>query len=185
VQEALDSQMDERLKNGNFDLAIRYINQQHLQESDAILLMANSFLVGPKKDQVTQAKAINFVDLAPLRLILPCRPSQWRNHLDDVALKKGFKLQVIEQADSLALQKAIVQNSSHQGEAVHTILGPLAIQDELTAGSLQASPIGDPELTRAVAITGNPKQQPTHAKELILELIKAQAKNIFDPQKFN
>ena len=185
VQEALDSQMDERLKNGNFDLAIRYIHAQHLNDSDDILLMAGSYLVGPKTDRLTQSKTINFADLANLHLILPCRPSQWRNHLDDVALQKGFKLQVIEQADSLALQKAMVQNSSERGKTVYTILGPLAIQDELSKRSLQVSQITDPELTRAVAITSNPKQQSTQAKEMIKELIKVQARTIFKAHKLH
>ena len=179
VQEALDSQMDERIKNGNFDLAIRYINSQQIQESDEVLLRADSFLVGSPKDRVTKAKTVDFSDLAQLHLILPCRPSLWRNHLDGVALQKGFKHVVIEQTDSLDLQKALIHQTSTLDKTVHTILGPLAIQTELAAQTLQASRIRDPELSRFIAITSNPKQQRTIARKLIQDLIKDQANAIF------
>jgi hypothetical protein len=62
---------------------------------------------------------------------------------------------------------------------MHTILGPLAIRSELASKSLQASRIVNPDIKRAVAITGNNHRHPSLAQTVIKDLIKSQAKMIF------
>jgi len=179
VQEALDSQMDERLKSDNFDLALRYINFKHIRENDEMLFKTDSYLVGPIGDKATKASSVDFKSLSELNLILPCRPSMWRDHLDDLAAQKGFKLKVTEQADSLIIQKSMVLQAQSSGPLMHTILGPLAIRSELASKSLQASRIVNPDIKRAVAITGNNHRHPSLAQTVIKDLIKSQAKMIF------
>jgi DNA-binding transcriptional LysR family regulator len=179
VQEALDSQMDERLKSDNFDLALRYINNKHIRDSDEILFETDSYLVGPKGDKVTKASRIDFKSIAHLNLILPCRPSMWRDHLDDLAAQQGFKLNVTEQADSLIVQKTLTQNKNIPSQTMHTILGPLALRSEIENKTLQASRIVNPNIKRSVAITGNKNRHQSLAQTVIKDLIKTQAKEIF------
>ena len=166
VREALDSQMDEGLNSAKFDLAIRYLNPQNLKSSDRVLRRVDSFLVGPIGDKVTRQKTIAFSALARLPLVLPCRPSVWRDNLDSLARAQGFSLHVALEADSLAVQKEMVMQAG-----MHTLLGPMALQPEWDGKLLQASKIVDPVLPRVMALTLRGGLVETLAQQVIAQLI--------------
>jgi len=182
VQEALDSQMDEGLANGKFDLAIRYVHEKSLKENDQILQKVDSFLVGPSGDPLTANESVAFSRLSGIRMILPRRPSGWRETLDELARSQGFELNVTLEADSLILQKEMVMQQGY-----FTILGPLALEPELRQKRLQASLIVGPEVPRMVTLTVQGGPVTSLAQEVIAELIKKTAlelpRNFFNPQQ--
>lgn len=182
VQEALDSQMDEGLANARFDLAIRYVHAKSLKERDQVLQKVDSFLVGPPGDPLTAQETVAFSRLSGMRMILPRRPSSWRETLDELARAQGFELNVTLEADSLIVQKEMVMQ-----EGCFTILGPLALEPELRQKRLQASLIVEPEVPRMVTLTVQRGPVPSLAQEAIAELIKKTARelpgNFFNPQK--
>jgi LysR family nitrogen assimilation transcriptional regulator len=173
VREALDSQMDEGLHSAKFDLAIRYLHPQNLKSSDRVLRQVDSFLVGPVGDKVTRQNTVAFAELAHLPLVLPCRPSLWRDNLDSLARAQGFSLQVALEADSLTVQKDMVMQAG-----MHTLLGPMALQPELQNQQLQAAKIIDPELPRMMALTTRAGMVETLAQQVIAELIVETAQGL-------
>jgi DNA-binding transcriptional LysR family regulator len=166
VREALDSQMDDGLHNAKFDLAIRYLHPQNLKSSDKVLRQVDTFLVGPMGDPLTRQKTVAFSALAKLNLVLPCRPNSWRDTLDNLARAQGFSLPVALEADSLTIQKEMVM---HGG--LHTLLGPMALQDALQHAQLQASKIVTPALPRMMALTTRAGLVETLAQQVIAALI--------------
>lgn len=173
VREALDSQMDDGLHHAKFDLAIRYVHPDNLKSGDRVLKSVDSFLVGAVGDTVTRKKTVAFAELAGLPLVLPCRPSLWRDNLDSVARKQGFSLRVALEADSLAIQKEMVMQAG-----LYTLLGPMALQPELQSQHVQATKIVGPELPRMMALTSRSGSVETLAQQVIAELIVDTAKRL-------
>jgi DNA-binding transcriptional LysR family regulator len=173
VREALDSQMDDGLHHAKFDLAIRYLHPENLKSSDKVLRQVDSFLVSAVGDKVTRKKTAAFSELSHLQLVLPCRPSIWRDTLDSLARAQGFSLQVALEADSLAIQKEMVMQAG-----MHTLLGPMALQPELQNKQLQAAKIVGPELPRVMALTSRSGSVETLAQQVIAELIVETAKGL-------
>ena len=52
--------------------------------------MANTYLLSAPGDALTRKPTLPFARLAGLRLVLPRRPSHWRNALDEAARSLGF-----------------------------------------------------------------------------------------------
>jgi len=181
VQEALDSEMDEGLDNGKFDLAIRYVHPKNLRQRDQVLQTVDSFLVGPPGDAITSQPTVKFSSLAGLEMVLPRRPSRWRETLDEIAGSCGFELNIRLEADSIILQKEMAMQ-----EGSYTILGPLALGPEWKQQKLQASLIVGPEIPRMVTLTVQRSAVSNLAQEAIAELIRKNARNLpenyFNPQ---
>ena len=70
------------------------------------------------------------------------------------------------EADSLTIQKEMVM---HGG--LHTLLGPMALQDALQHAQLQASKIVTPALPRMMALTTRAGLVETLAQQVIAALI--------------
>jgi DNA-binding transcriptional LysR family regulator len=103
-------------------------------------------------------------------LVLPCRPSAWRETLDGLAQQQGFALHVAWEADSLLVQK----ESAMQGVA-HTLLGPLALEPERSQGRLQVALVVEPSLPRLIVLTMRPGLTPNLAHQAVADAIMAKA----------
>ena len=99
-------------------------------------------------DALTRDATLPFARLAGLRLVLPRRPSHWRNALDEIARSLGFGLEAVAEADSLVVQKELVAHA----KGLYSVLGPYAIADELRRGRLQATRLVRPDLVRHVTL---------------------------------
>ena len=110
--------------------------------------MANTYRVSAPGDALTRKPTLPFARLAGLRLVLPRRPSHWRNALDETARSLGFGLQPVAKADSLTVQKALVA----QSKGLYSVLGPYAIAEVLRSGRLQATRLIRPDLVRHVTL---------------------------------
>jgi LysR family transcriptional regulator, nitrogen assimilation regulatory protein len=148
VSEAQGSELDALLDSGAVDLAIVFRHQRPSTRDETPLCVAGTYLVSARGDALTRARTIAFAKLEGLRLVLPRRPSHWRNALDDTARSLGFKLDAVAEADSLTVQRELVANTS----GVYSVLGPYSIAEGLRAGRLQASKLVRPELVRHVTL---------------------------------
>src|SRR5256885_16065714 len=70
-----------------------------------------------------------------LQLVLPRRPSHWRDALDEAAHSHGFRLAAAAEADSLTVQKELVAHAP----GLYSVIGLYSIHAELRQGRLQAS----------------------------------------------
>jgi DNA-binding transcriptional LysR family regulator len=148
VIEAQGAELDALLDAGAVDLAILFRFQRPSSREETLLCEANTYLVSAPGDALTREPTLPFARLAGLRLVLPRRPSHWRNALDEAAKSQGFKLDAVAEADSLTVQKELVASRPR----LYSILGPYAFAAELRSGRLQATRLVRPDLVRHVTL---------------------------------
>jgi LysR family transcriptional regulator, nitrogen assimilation regulatory protein len=181
VIEAQGAELDALLDAGAVDLAILFRFQRPSSREETLLCEANTFLVSASGDDLTREATLPFARLAGLRLVLPRRPSHWRNALDEAAKSLGFKLDAVAEADSLTVQKELV--AGHPG--LYSILGPYAFAAELRSGRLQATRLVRPDLVRHVtlALPRQGKLSPACrvVATAVQELVNAWGRQLMEP----
>jgi len=153
IAEAQGAELDAMLDAGSVDLAILFRFSKPSGSDERLLSVANTYLVSAPGDPLTATATLTFARLQGLRLVLPRRPSHWRNALDETAKSLGFKLDAAAEADSLTVQKELVAGTAR----LYSVLGPFSIANELRTGRLQATQLVRPDLCRHVALSF-PKQ---------------------------
>lgn len=153
IAEAQGTELDAMLDSGAVDLAVLFRFSKPSGSDERQLSVANTYLVSAPGDPLTRTATLNFARLKGLRLVLPRRPSHWRNALDDAARSLGFRLDPVAEADSLTVQKELVAGTP----GLYSVLGPYSIATDLKSGRVQASRLVRPDLCRYVALSF-PKQ---------------------------
>lgn len=153
IAEAQGTEIDAMLDSGAVDLAILFRFNRPSGREEKLLSIAHTYLVSAPGDELTREPTLNFARLSGLRLVLPRRPSHWRNALDEAARSLGFKLTSVAEADSLTVQKELVANTP----GLYSVLGPYSMTAELRSGRLQASQLVRPDLFRHTTLA-LPKQ---------------------------
>jgi DNA-binding transcriptional LysR family regulator len=148
VVEAQGTELNAMLDGGSVDMAILFRFQTPRGSEEKVLSVAHTFLVSAPGDPLTRQPEVRFGQLRGLPLVLPRRPSEWRNALDETARSRGFGLDTIVEADSLTLQKELVAGTP----GLYTVLGPFSITQERRDGRLQASRLLEPDLYRLVTL---------------------------------
>jgi LysR family transcriptional regulator, nitrogen assimilation regulatory protein len=148
VAESQGAELDAMLDSGTVDLAVLFRYQRPSGREELALCVANTYLVSAPGDALTREPTLDFSRLAGLRLVLPRRPSHWRQALDETARSLGFLLAPVAEADSLTVQKELVA----QRRGLYSVLGPYSIAAELRDGRLQASRLVRPDLKRHVTL---------------------------------
>ena len=148
IAEAQGTELDAMLDGGTVDLAILFRFQRPSGRDERLLCEAHSYLVSAPGDELTRGPTLTFSRLQGLQLVLPRRPSHWRNALDETARSLGFRLEPVAEADSLTVQKELVARRP----GLYSILGPFSIAAELRSGGLQASRLIKPDLCRHVTL---------------------------------
>lgn len=181
IAEAQGAELDAMLDSGAVDLAVLFRFHRPSGRDERLLCVAHTFLVSAPGDALTQEPTLKFAQLAGLRLVLPRRPSHWRNALDETARSLGFKLDAVAEADSLTVQKELV--AANPG--LYSVLGPFSVTAELQSGRLQASKLVRPDLVRHVTLA-LPKQGKLSAAarrvaEMVEALIKEWGQQLVEP----
>ncbi|MDM0117615.1 LysR family transcriptional regulator [Variovorax sp. J22R133] len=173
IAESQGTELDTMLDSGAVDLAILFRFNRPNTRDEKLLSVAHTYLVSAPGDEITQGPTVNFARLSGLRLVLPRRPSHWRNALDEAARSQGFKLESVAQADSLLVQKELVAHTP----GLYTVLGPYSITDELKKGTLQASKLVKPDLTRHVTLAFPKQGKLSPACRVVSEVIQQLAQS--------
>lgn len=147
IREGQGAQLETWLEDGRLDLALLLRHGQGDARSTLAISETQTYVVGMSGDVLTRRSEIPFQALDHLPLVTFCRPSSWRDRLEEIARKQGVNLNVILEADSLALQLAIVRSNQ-----AYALLGFYAIQEALENGLIQAARLSEPHLPRHVAM---------------------------------
>jgi LysR family transcriptional regulator, nitrogen assimilation regulatory protein len=147
VREGQGAQLETWLEDGSVDLAILYRTGGSPKSGDTHLVETSTYLVGAAGDRLTSRPTAPFSALHNLPLVLFCRPSSWRNHLEHIGAERGVSLNVALEADSLSLQTQIVAQGG-----LYALLGPYAIAAASKDCRLQSSKLVDPVVTRHIAL---------------------------------
>ena len=171
VREGQGAQLETWLEDGSLDLAILFRHSAVPKNGDVYLVEAPTCLVGAAGDEITKRRTVQFSALENLPLVMFCRPSSWRDRLDQLSAEHGFALNVVVEADSLSLQTHIVASGG-----AYALLGPYAIAAAQKGIKLQSAKIVKPMLTRHIALAMSPHGELTLACKAVMTETKAVAK---------
>ena len=172
VREGQGAQLETWLEDGTVDLAILFRTQPSPNHGDIYLVDTPTYLVSAAGDRLTSRPRVPFSALRNLPLVLFCRPSSWRNRLDQLAAEHGISLNVALEADSLRLQTHIVADGG-----VYALLGPYAINAASKNLRLQSSKLVDPVISRYIALAMSRHGQLTLASRTVMQVLREVAKS--------
>jgi LysR family transcriptional regulator, nitrogen assimilation regulatory protein len=167
VREGQGAQLETWLEDGSVDLAVLYRSSASPRNGDAYLVETPTYLVGAEGDERTSGPTVPFAALDNLPLVLFCRPSSWRNRLEQLAAEQGISLNVALEADSLSLQTHVVADGN-----IYALLGPYAVAAASRDCRLQSSKIIDPPVTRHIALAMSRHGELTLACRTVMQLAR-------------
>jgi LysR family nitrogen assimilation transcriptional regulator len=165
VREGQGAQLETWLEDGSVDLAILYRYSGSDSGDDISLIETATHLVGARGDPLLSGDKIPFAALHKLPLVLFCRPSVWRDRLDQIAAAQRVSLNVALEADSLRLQTQVIANGDGYG-----LLGSYAIIAAPERADLQWSRIVKPEIPRRVSLSMSKHGHPSLAIRTVMNV---------------
>jgi LysR family transcriptional regulator, nitrogen assimilation regulatory protein len=172
VREGQGSQLENWLEDGSVDLAILYRTSPTPMNGDTYLVETSTYLVSAAGDPLTSRPTVPFSALNNLPLVLFCRPSSWRNYLEQISADRGVSLNVVLEADSLSLQTHIISEGG-----IYGLLGPYAIAELTQERSLRSSKLVAPVVTRHIALATSRHASLTLACRTVMQLAREIAKS--------
>jgi len=167
VREGQGAQLETWLDDGSVDLAILYRTSPTPKNGDTYLVETATYLVSAAGDPLTAQPTVAFSALHNLPLVTFCRPSSWRNLLDQLSTERGISLNIALEADSLSLQTHIVADGG-----MYALLGPYAIAAASKYLRLQSSKLVDPTVTRHIALAMSRHGQLTPAYRTVMKVAR-------------
>ena len=167
VREGQGAQLETWLEDGSVDLAILYRSSPSPKNGDTYLVETPTYLVGAHGDKLTSRPTVPFSALHNLPLVLFCRPSSWRNRLEQLSSEHGISLNVALEADSLSLQTHVVADGN-----IYALLGPYAIAAASRDCRLQSSRIVSPSVTRHIALAMSRHGELTLACRTVMQITR-------------
>jgi len=167
VREGQGAQLETWLDDGSVDLAILYRTSPIPKNGDTYLAETSTYLVSAADDPLTAHPTIAFSALHNLPLVTFCRPSGWRNHLEQLSNEHGISLNIALEADSISLQAHIVADGG-----IYALLAPYAISASSKFCRLQSSRLVDPSITRYVALAMSRHGQLTPACRAVMQVTR-------------
>jgi LysR family transcriptional regulator, nitrogen assimilation regulatory protein len=172
VREGQGAQLETWLEDGSVDLAILYRTSPTPKNGDTYLVETATYLISAVGDRLTSRPTIRFSALHNLPLVLFCRPSTWRDRLEELAHEHAIALNVALEADSLSLQTNIVADGG-----MYALLGPYAVTAAAKNCRLQSSKLVDPAVSRHIALAMSRHGELTLACRTVMEVTREIAKS--------
>jgi len=167
VREGQGAQLETWLEDGSVDLAILFRTSPTPKDGDIYLAEVQTYLVSAAGDRLTSKKTVPFSALNNLPLVFFCRPSTWRNQLEELAAEHGVALNVALEADSLSLQTNIVA-----GGGIYALLGPYAIAVAAKTCTIQSAKIVSPSVNRHIALAMSRHGELTLACRTVMQVTR-------------
>jgi DNA-binding transcriptional LysR family regulator len=151
---------------GTVDIGLSIRNTTDSRRGDLVVATHRSVLIGRPGDPVTSAEVVRFRRLDGLPLVLGSAPSAWRDMLEHLAHKKGIRIVVAAECDSIEIQKHLV---AHHG--LYAIQGAHAVRPEEIGTSLRAARIVSPEILRPLVVSVPENRPPNAACRAVHDLL--------------
>jgi len=137
------------------------------RNGDIYLVETETYLVGPAGNPLTADATVPFSALHELPLVLFCRPNSWRDRLDQISSQHGISLNVVLEADCLALQTHVVADGGG-----YALLGPYALSAAAKECRLAAARLVEPSVPRHIALSMSPHGELTLACRTVMKAIQ-------------
>jgi len=165
ICEGYSETMLEWVLAGQLDLAIVNARQRGGAPPMQPILDEEMMLAHAASAEWTLPKAVSFLAVKKLELVLPSRRHGLRRILDETAANAGFALSPRLEMDTLPAICGIVASTS-----MATILPGIALRAALEAGTIRAHRLR-PALTRSIAWVSNPRRVMSSAMQAVMEII--------------
>lgn len=161
------------LASGSVDIALHY-DQPNLSRIPRERLAAQDLLlVGPRNANLSLSQRQSFFDIVKLPLILPGKPHSLRVSLDALAAKKGVSFHVPVEVDSASGIVELIEQGMGYG-----ILPMASFSKALHEGSVSASWIVKPQITRILLMMTASHQPVTPLARKVMEIIRQEARTV-------
>ena len=167
VREGQGAQLETWLEDGSVDLAILYRTSPTPKNGDTYLVETATYLVGAAGDPLISRPTVPFSALNNLPLVLFCRPSSWRNHLEQLCIEHGISLNVALEADSLILQTHIASDGG-----IYALLGPYAAAAAAKECRVLSSKLVRPVVHRYIALAMSRHGEMTLACRTVMQVTR-------------
>ncbi|MBV7483288.1 LysR family transcriptional regulator [Bordetella sp. BOR01] len=173
ISEGFSGQIDEWVSTGVVDIGIvhRY-GKQHPAGAEK-LFDGPSCLVSKGKSASQAMPLVPFTELNMLPLVLPGLPSGLRMQLEQHAKRKKIALNIVMEANSLAVVKDVVS-----GGGFYTILPFQAVHREVATGLLKVAKITTPSITRTAALLTTTQKPLSFAARETMKLVRETAQDL-------
>ena len=165
----------EWLVDGRLDVAILHDARRSRHIGVDFLANANLFLISRADLEMPYGvrglppgQPVTIAQLAQLPLALPSGVHGLRRTLESAAAKAKVTLQVTYELDTLELMKAVVL----AGDA-HTVLALPAVEREVLAGVLAATPLSQPQLCTRLMVATSLSRAITRAARVVMDELPA------------
>jgi DNA-binding transcriptional LysR family regulator len=163
------------LEAGQLDLALLSRNPREQHGHELVVATVEHLLVGSPGDSLTRAATVPFERLDGIALVVPSRPYRFHQLLEHWAQRKGITLRVAAECDSLSIQKHLVATSG-----LYAIMASSAVQEDVSAGRLQAARIVSPVLKRKLVLLTSDAHPPSAACREVLRIAHQQVLALLD-----
>jgi len=167
ITEGLSGHLDAQLLSGQLDLAIINRYGSIIGNEEDILGQVESFVVGRPGAPLFKGKTVDFRDLDGVSLVLPTAPNGLRSVMEHNARHQGIRLNVVLEVDSLSTMQMIAMSGD-----VFTISSFLAVEKEVTAGTLQAQKLVNPSISRTITLSITKHHQLSRASRLVASRVR-------------
>ena len=167
VREGQGAQIEHWLETTSVDLGLLFRHSPSPRNGDTYLVKTDTYLVGPAGNPLTAGETVPFSALHQLPLVLFCRPNSWRDRLDQLCAKYGITLNVVLEADCLALQTHVVAAGGG-----YALLGPYAIAGADKECLLKAARLVEPSVARHIALAMSPHGELTLACRTVMQTLQ-------------
>ncbi|MEY4316844.1 MAG: hypothetical protein RI902_652 [Pseudomonadota bacterium] len=163
----LSGRLTEALQAGAVDVALFSENGRERVTNGLGLKTMPHLLASAKGDPLTKENTIGFESLDGLPLVIPGRPYAFHDVLEHWAHRKGIRLNIVLECDSLHLQKQLIVKGG-----VYAIMAASALREDLRIGRVQASKIVRPVLNRRLILKMRQGVTTSQATKVVGEILK-------------
>lgn len=166
VLDGLSDRIEDWLANGKVDVGVVYGERPVHRPTDEALLHADLCLIGLAGDPLVAQPSIALHRLGQLPMILPALPNNQRIVVQRAFAEHRVPLHVSLEFDYLPGIKELVARGKG-----YTTLPLHAVQQELAAGTLCASRIVDPVISRCILLTASGRRPLSRASREVMRII--------------
>lgn len=146
VLTAYSGHLRQWLDDGDLDVSLLY-NLTDTTSLHVMPLVREQLWAVAPPGQLRPDAPVAFAEFTAHPLVMPAAGHGLRRLIDDAARLAGTEPEITVQTNSMALQKRLVRGG-HGG----TILPAVGIADDVSAGTLSAAPLRDPEVWRSIVL---------------------------------
>lgn len=144
---AYSGHLQEWLDDGDLDLSLLYNLDSTPSLNARPLVREHLWVVAPAAAGLRADRPVPFAEAAAHPLVMPASGHALRALIDAAAGRAGAELDVAVQTNSMRVQKQLVL-AGHGW----TVLPGVGIAEDLTAGTLSAAPLAEPDVWRSIVL---------------------------------